>query len=201
MEVAPTPGDRPWVVTFSGCHCSCQCAYYWNAFLIPSANVVAKVMFLHLSVCYSVHRGVSASVHAGLHPPGADTPPRSRHPPPKEQTPPRSRHPLRSACKEIRATSGRYASYWNAFLFEIILAKSCGSHVVWSFSGKCNCLLCTGFFSTDICRQYPTPLHTAWKQIQLVFFWFCPFCYLPQKKLWEGNVFTGVCVCTGWGVR
>ena len=21
--------------------------------------------------------------------------------------------------------------------------------------------------------------------------------YLPQKKLWEDNVFTGVCVCTG----
>ena len=63
-------------------------------------------------VCHSVHRGVSASVHAGIPhpqeqtPPGADTPgadtpwsrhtlqsrpPRSRHPP--EQTPPRSRHP------------------------------------------------------------------------------------------------------------
>ena len=58
-------------------------------------------------------------------PPGADTP-WSRYPP--EQTPPRadppgadpppeqtpqSRHPPGS----IRSTSGRYASYWNAFLF------------------------------------------------------------------------------------
>ena len=66
-------------------------------------------------------------------PPGADTP-QSRHPPradiPPEKTPPGSRHPpgedtpllgadipLHSGCWEIRATSGRYASYWNAYLF------------------------------------------------------------------------------------
>ena len=35
---------------------------------------LAKVMFLHLSVSHSVHRGASASVHAGIHP-RADTPP------------------------------------------------------------------------------------------------------------------------------
>ena len=35
----------------------------------------AKIMFLHLSVSYSVHTRMSASVHAGIHPPpGADTP-------------------------------------------------------------------------------------------------------------------------------
>ena len=38
------------------------------------------------------------------HPPGADTPP------PREQTPPWE------ADSSIRSTSGRYASYWNAFL-------------------------------------------------------------------------------------
>ena len=48
-------------------------------------------------------------------PPGAGTP--------QEQAPPRSRHPPgaypsgSSACWEIRPTSGRHASYWNAFLF------------------------------------------------------------------------------------
>ena len=79
------------------------------------------------------------------HPPGGDTPPgadtpqsrhplkqthtsQSRHPPPWEQTPPRTRHPPeqtpsheqtppREADSGIRSTSGRYASYWNAFLF------------------------------------------------------------------------------------
>ena len=87
-------------------------------------------MFLHLSVSHSVHRGVSASVHAGIHPLGADTP--QKQTPPQEvdtpleadtpwkQTPPppRSRHPLllHSVCWGIRATNGRYASYWNAYL-------------------------------------------------------------------------------------
>ena len=40
-----------------------------------------------------------------VHPPG-------RYTPSQAGTPPRS-----SACWEIRTTSGRYASYWNAFLF------------------------------------------------------------------------------------
>ena len=84
----------------------------------------------------------------GRHPPplGADTPPWSRHPPlgaytppweqtpPQKQTPPqeadtppRGRHPLGAdtphppseAGSGIRSMSGRYASYWNAFLFDI----------------------------------------------------------------------------------
>ena len=49
---------------------------------------------------------------------GADTPPLSRHP--QEKTPPRADTPLsrppREADSCIRSTSGRYASYWNAFL-------------------------------------------------------------------------------------
>ena len=66
----------------------------------------AKVIFSQACVKNSVHRGgVSASVHAGIHPPGADTPPR-------EQTP-----PWEADCS-IRSTIGRYASYWNAFLLK-----------------------------------------------------------------------------------
>ena len=50
-------------------------------------------------------------------PPGRYTP---RQVPPWAGTPPRQVHPPgSSACCEIRATSGRYASYWNAFLCEI----------------------------------------------------------------------------------
>ena len=50
----------------------------------------ANVMFSQVSVC---SRGVSAPLHAGILPPGADTPPgtRGRHPPP-EQTPPPTVH-------------------------------------------------------------------------------------------------------------
>ena len=67
--------------------------------------------------------GGSASVHAEIPAPGADTP-QTRHPPgpgtPWEQTPPRPGTPsLHSACWEIRSTSGRYTSYWNAILFVI----------------------------------------------------------------------------------
>ena len=64
----------------------------------------AKVMFLHLSVSHSVHGGGGVCLSACW-----DTPPR-------EQTPTR---PC-SACWEIRATSGRYASYWNAYLFVLL---------------------------------------------------------------------------------
>ena len=65
------------------------------------------------------------------HPPGADTPqeqtpradtPWSRHPPweqtpPRAEPPPEQTHP-QEADSSIWSTSGRYASYWNAFLFE-----------------------------------------------------------------------------------
>ena len=91
-------------------------------------EVVAKVIFLHLSVILFTGVGVSASVHAGIPIPTADTPlektplgadpsektPQSRHPPgadtPREQTAPWE------ADFGIRSMSGRYASYWNAFL-------------------------------------------------------------------------------------
>ena len=110
----------------------------------------AKVMFF-IPVCHSVHGGgVCLSACWDTHPPGqthpwADPPgqtplgqtplgqthPWSRHPPPPGrhplgrnpagQTPPWADTPLHSACWEIRATNGRYASYWNAFLFILFL--------------------------------------------------------------------------------
>ena len=54
---------------------------------------------------------------ANIHP-LEQTPPRSRHSPPGKQTPPKP--PSRKADYGIRSTSGRYASYWNAFLFSIV---------------------------------------------------------------------------------
>ena len=66
-----------------------------------------------------------------VHPPGRYTPwagtPLPQAGTPRAGTPPSGQvHPLwagtphhgSSACWEIRATSGRYASYWNAFLFQ-----------------------------------------------------------------------------------
>ena len=81
------------------------------------------------------------------HPPRADTTPGNRHPPgSRHPPPPRSRHPPqeqtprnrpgvcsggdppgadtpRSACWEIRAARGRYASYWNAYLCNVFVHK------------------------------------------------------------------------------
>ena len=69
-------------------------------------------MFLHVSVSHSVHAG--GSTWAGT-PPWAGTP-LGRY------TPWAGTPPLSSACWEIQAPSRRYASYWNAFLFQV---KTC----------------------------------------------------------------------------
>ena len=61
-----------------------------------------KVMFLHLSVILSTG-GYLADKRLGKHPP-RQTPPRQT--PPRQTPPPGDGH-----C------GGRYASYWNAFLF------------------------------------------------------------------------------------
>ena len=71
-------------------------ASYRNAILFTGRNkVVAKVIFLHLSVILFTG-GVSASVHAGMPtpPPGADTPSREQTPPTREQTPPSGKQTL-----------------------------------------------------------------------------------------------------------
>ena len=51
-------------------------------------------------------------------PPGPE-PPRSRHPHSRAGRTPPGTHPPREAHSTIRSTSGRYASYWNAFLFNV----------------------------------------------------------------------------------
>ena len=80
-------------------------------------------MFLHLSVSHSVHRG---GVLPGQIPPGAGTLP-GRYSPltstPLGRYPSGQVHLLAGTAPppgryyEIRSMSGRYAYYWNAFLF------------------------------------------------------------------------------------
>ena len=72
---------------------------------------------------------VSTSVHAGIPPPKKEAPPGRRHPPgpctPGTMHPPGpctpreggTNTPRDHAPPGIRSMSGRYASYWNAFLF------------------------------------------------------------------------------------
>ena len=109
----------------------------WGKVIFTGRNeVVAKVMFLQVCVCPQGGR-VSASVHAGMpYPPGPGRPPRDQtdqppwdqadHPPmespPNGERPPpsgtRQTTPPREADSSIRSTSGRYTSFWNAFLFQ-----------------------------------------------------------------------------------
>ena len=85
-------------------------------------------MFLHLSISHSVHRGE----YLGRYTPRAGTPPgkySQAGTPPGQVHPRQVHHPGRysptrsSACWEIRATSGRYTSYWNAFLLNVFDAS------------------------------------------------------------------------------
>ena len=69
-------------------------------------------------VCHSVHRGVVVS-HKALR---QNPPPRTRHTThPLDLTPPGQGTPP-EADSGIWSTSGRYASYWNAFLFSVVLS-------------------------------------------------------------------------------
>ena len=78
----------------------------------------AKVMFLHVSAILSKGEG-AGTPRTSYTPPGPATPPGPGTHLPQDQVHPRDQvHPPGSSvCWEIRATSGRYASYWNAFLF------------------------------------------------------------------------------------
>ena len=105
-----------------------------------------KVMFLHLSVSHSVHKGVYPSMYWGRHPPGQTYPSMhwDRHNPPGRHIPacPGADTPLADISQHALGQtpspghtypsmhwdrppppnshcSGRFASYWNAFLFKI----------------------------------------------------------------------------------
>ena len=67
-------------------------------------EVVAKVMFLQVSVILSTRGGLQRT------PPDQGEPPGPGRPPPDQGDPPREED-----CS-IRSMSGRYASYWNAIL-------------------------------------------------------------------------------------
>ena len=120
------------------CVCVCvpttlHCFLLINAIITGRNEVVAKVIFLHLSVILFTE-GCLPQCMLGYHtprsrhPPEADTP-WSRHPhradPLRRQKTPWSRHPPRADTPQsrhppgsgLRHLSGRYASYWNAFLF------------------------------------------------------------------------------------
>ena len=118
----------------------------------------AKVMFLHLSVSHSVHRweGVCLSACWDTHTPSwADTYP-GRH------------TPLCSACWEIQATSGLYASYCNAYLFRNFFCRKLHDNErIWTYRPSLDLpivvvRLLVGMWWSSESPQGATPLH-CWK--------------------------------------
>ena len=84
-------------------------------FISVCDNSCGKVMFLHLSVILST--GGSAAVHARIHPPGQTPPPPGQTPVHAGIHPPVGRHPSGRHPSRDGHCSGRYISYWNAFLY------------------------------------------------------------------------------------
>ena len=97
--------------------------------LLPPANEVCEgyVGYVFTPVCQSFcsQGGGSASVHAGIaDTPGSRQPPQEQIPPLGADTPP-PQEQIPPPQWEIRPTSGRYASYWNAYLFGKSFAQNC----------------------------------------------------------------------------
>ena len=93
--------------------------------LLPSRNFVCRRKLKNKECLPPANEVREGYVFTDTPRPRADTPPEPTPPwgadPPWEQTAPETNTPpedtpLRSACWEIRATSGRYASYWNTYL-------------------------------------------------------------------------------------
>ena len=124
-------------------------------------NKFAKVMFLHVSVC---PRGglpqCMLGYSPGSRPPGADTP--SEQAPPREQAP---SHRGDGYC------CGRYASYWNAFLFY--------HWIQWKHSGKTQMAVSGPGFSDLVTNSWD--FHEPGK-IDNIGIWCCNI-YMITKKI------------------
>ena len=133
-------------------------------------EVVAKVMFLQVSVIL-LTGGVSGEPPRPRRTPPpnqAHTPPKPRRPPRTKENPPRTEenpprtkenpppgtkeNPPREEHCSIRSMSGRYASYWNAFLLQIVLwmlhSKLC------KYCDSCQGLYSLAFVHRSILHQY-----------------------------------------------
>ena len=132
------------------------------SFLPPANEVWGKVIFSEACVKNSVHKGRSASVHVWIpplpppgisHPPGAGTPWDQAPPPSQEQAPPGAGTLLDQAppgpgtpsraCWEIRSTSGRYASYWNAFQSNLVKLQRQFFHSKFQVFENTLCAICS----------------------------------------------------------
>ena len=116
--------------------CVCVCVF------LPAATKLGQSIFSQVCVKNSVHGGGGCLPQCMLGYPPGSTPPRgpdippnhappgTRPPPDQTPTPPGAdTPPPQEADCSIRSTSGRYASYWNAFLLNIICLRKCSRDV------------------------------------------------------------------------
>ena len=109
----------------------------WTHFYRPQT----KFGNIFAPVCHSVHRftGGGERVPGQVHLPDQVHTPQTRYTPRARNTqphPPGTRYTPPPQTRELRATSGRYASYWNAFLLCIKLHVVSGTQckLNWSWS-------------------------------------------------------------------
>ena len=85
---------------------------YWKYYLAPNFEVWGKVMFLHLCVILFTGGGLCPSMHYRSHDRWVS---------------------VRGGLPRL-VTSGRYATYWNAFLFQSV-SEICSNCALWLFCG------------------------------------------------------------------
>ena len=147
----------------------------------PRRRSCGKVVFSQVCVKNYVHRGVSASVHAGIHTPSpGQTPPLGRHPRLGRQPP--TPHKAEGYC------CGRYASYWNAFLMlrmykiESSNRKTC-NHCTSPFWFYTEVFICLVIYSIYLAFLYRLHNVTRHLQYSLVHIFQCFYSYLRFSPL------------------
>ena len=128
-------------------------------------------------VCDSVHRGgCLPQCMLGYHPAPLQ---QSWHPPPQE------------ADCGIQSTSGRYASYWNAFLVEIQLLWTKFQFITILFESKnCRCFdviwKLKSWYTLERLLRLSCMRKKSLKKATSIYYW-------PKRSFGQGNIFTRVC--------
>ena len=120
-QVHPPPGGTPSGTLWNQVHSPDQ--VHPQTRYTPFGPGTAAWDQVHPKTRYTHNPGPGISSEPGT-PPQTRYIPWTRYTPLGRYTPQAGTPPTSSACWEIQTTSGRYTSYWNAFLFYFIFLKS-----------------------------------------------------------------------------
>ena len=125
MLLSDKLSNKGWIYLCNECLVICSCSRLNNYEIITVRKRSLGQGNIFAPVCHSVHRWGEGMPQCMLgyhhHPVPPDHAPPWGHAPPTPAPPDHAHTPPRRACWQIRSTRGRYASYWNAILFNIIL--------------------------------------------------------------------------------